>query len=73
LPSKSNGKVASHPDPFEETKFISLFVSPRISSEIKYRVPTSLEPKPCPSVHPNIVLDNGQDSTLIFMMYLSRK
>jgi hypothetical protein len=50
---------------FKEAKFISPFISPKLSYETK-RVPSpSLEPKSCPSGHPNIVLDRGQDSTLI--------
>ena len=46
-----------HPnnDLFEEVKFVTLSVSPS----------PSLEPKPCPSSHPNIVLDDGQNSMLI--------
>jgi hypothetical protein len=47
-------------DPFKEVKFISPF-----AYETK-RIPSpSLEPKPCPSGHPNIILDSGLDSTLI--------
>ena len=42
-------------DPFEEVKFVTLFVSPS----------PSLEHKPCPSGQQNIVLDGGRDSTLI--------
>jgi hypothetical protein len=42
----------------EEEKFISLFVSPKLAYEIE-RIPSpSLEPKSCPSGHPNIVLDS---------------
>jgi hypothetical protein len=56
-----------HPnhDPFEEAKFVSPFVSPRLSSETKWPLPLSFEPEPCPSGHPNIILDDGRDSTLI--------
>jgi hypothetical protein len=51
-------------DSFEEAKFISLFVSPRVPSETEQSSSPSLEPKPCPSGHPNVVL-SGRDSTLI--------
>jgi hypothetical protein len=70
--SEKLGKIASathldslmvehHPnhDLFEEAKFISPFVSPRLSSETKCPLPPSLEPKPCPSGHPNVVLSDG--------------
>jgi hypothetical protein len=45
-----------HPnnDPFEEVKFVTLFISPS----------PSLKPKPCPSGHPNFVLHDDQNSTL---------
>jgi hypothetical protein len=49
----------------EEVKFISPFISPRFSSETECPPAPSREPKLCPSNHPYIVLDNGQDSTLI--------
>jgi hypothetical protein len=52
-------------DLFEEAKFISPFISPRLSSEIEHPSSPSLEPKPCLSGHPNIILNDGQDSTLI--------
>jgi len=51
-------------DPFEEVKFISPFVSPKLAYETEQSSSPSLEPKPCPIGHPNIVL-TGQDSTLI--------
>jgi hypothetical protein len=56
-----------HPnhDPFEEAKFISPFISPRLSSEIEWPFPLSLELEPCPSSHPNVILNDGRDSTLI--------
>ena len=46
-----------HPnnDPFEEVKFVTPFVSPS----------PSLKPKPCPSGHPNVVVDDGRNPTLI--------
>ena len=46
-----------HPnnDPFEEVKFVTPFISPS----------STLEPKPCPSGHPNVVLVDGKNSTLI--------
>ena len=52
-------------DPFEEVKFISSFVLPRISSETERPSPTSLEPKPCPSGHQSVALNSGRDSMLI--------
>ena len=42
-------------DLFEEVKFVTLFVS----------LSPSLEPKPCPSSHPNVVLHDGKNSKLI--------
>jgi len=51
--------------PFEEAKFISPFVLPKLACEIERTPSPSLEPKSCPSGHPNIVLDSGRDSTLI--------
>ena len=42
-------------NPFKEVKFVTPFVSGS----------PSLEHKPCPSAHQNIVLDGGRDSTLI--------
>ena len=44
-----------HPnhDPFEEVKFISLFVSPKLAYEIEHTPSPSLEPRPCPSGNPN--------------------
>ena len=53
-------------NPFEEVKFISPFISHRLSSETKHPSPTSLEPKPCPSGHQNGDLDSVRDSTLTF-------
>jgi hypothetical protein len=50
-------------DPFEEVKSISLFISH--SCETKRPSSPSLKPKPCPSGHQNVALDNGRDSTLI--------
>ena len=49
---------------FEEVKLISPFVSPKLAYETKQSSSPSLEPKPCPSGHPNVIL-NGRDSTLI--------
>jgi len=62
--------VKHHPnhDSFEEVKFVSLFVSPELSShpcEIEHPSSPLLELKPCPSSHQNIILDGGRDSTLI--------
>jgi hypothetical protein len=58
-------KQHSNHDPFEEVKFISPFISSKLSCENECSSPPSLEPKPCPSDHQNIVLDNGQESTSI--------
>ena len=46
-----------HPnnDPFEEVKFVTPFISPS----------PSFKPKPCPSSHPNVAVDDGQNPTLI--------
>jgi hypothetical protein len=52
-------------DPFKELKFVSPFIPLELSYEIERPSPPSLEPKPCPSRHQNVVLDSGQDSTLI--------
>jgi hypothetical protein len=52
-------------DLFEEAKFISLFVSPKLACETEHIPSPSLEPMSCPSGHPNFVLDGDQDSTLI--------
>ena len=56
-----------HPnkDPFEEVKFISSFISHELSCETERSSLPSLKPKKCPSGHPNVVLDDGRDSTLI--------
>ena len=50
---------------FEEVKFISNFISPKLAYETERASSPSLKPKPCPSSHPNVVLDVGRDSTLI--------
>ena len=66
IPCPESPKVKQQPNhnPFEEVKFISPFVSPKLAYETEQSSSPSLEPKPCPIGHPNIVL-NGQDSTLI--------
>ena len=66
IPYPESPKVKQQPNhnPFEEVKFISPFVSPKLAYETEQSSSPSLEPKPCPIGHPNIVL-NGQDSTLI--------
>jgi hypothetical protein len=51
--------------PFEEAKFISPFISPKLADETKQSSSPSLEPKTCPSCHLNIDLGDGRDSTLI--------
>ena len=53
---------------FKEVKFVSPFVSPKVSyhpCEIEHPSSPSLKLKTCPSGHPNVVLDNGRGSTLI--------
>ena len=45
-------------------KFISPFISSRLSSETKHPSPTLLKHKPCPSGHKTVVLDNDRGSTL---------
>jgi hypothetical protein len=50
-------------------KFVSPFVSPRLSShpcETERPSSPSLKLKPCPSGHQNVVLDNGRDSADLF-------
>jgi hypothetical protein len=49
---------------FEEVKFISPFVSPKLVCETESIPSPLLEPKSCPSGHPNIVLGSDRDSTL---------
>ena len=51
-------------NPSEEVKFISPFISPRLSSETEHLLPTSLEHNLCPSGHKTIVLDNDRGSML---------
>ena len=48
----------------EKVKFISPFISPRLSSETECTSPTSLEPKPCPSVQNLCAMDNLGAPTL---------
>ena len=43
---------------FEEVKFISPLVSPRLSSETEHPPSPSLEPKPCPSGQNLCAMDN---------------
>jgi len=59
-------KVEHHPstDPSEEVKFIWPFVAPELSCETECPLSPLLEPKPCPSGHQNVDLDNDEDSTL---------
>jgi hypothetical protein len=48
----------------EEAKFISPFVSPRVSSETEHLSSPSLEPKPCPSDQHDISLKKQNFSTM---------
>jgi hypothetical protein len=59
-------KVKQQPNnnTFEEAKFISPFVS-KLAYETEHIPSPSLEPKSCPSSHPNVVLNNDRDSKLI--------
>jgi hypothetical protein len=50
---------------FEEVKFVSLFVSPRLPCETERSSSPSLKLKPCPSGHQNVVLSNGRESMSI--------
>ena len=65
LPQNPMAKHHPNHDPFDEVKFISLFIASKLACEIERSSPPSLKPKPCPSSHQNIVLDNDRDSTLI--------
>ena len=60
-----NSKVEHHPnnDPFEEVKFITPFISPS----------PSLEPKPCPSGHQDVVLDSSQDGISLVILFTKFK
>nr|AWA45036.1 putative retroelement [Saccharum spontaneum] len=63
IPYPKSPMVKQHPnhDMFKEVKFISPIISH--SCETEHPAP-SLEPNPCPSGHPNIILDDGRESTL---------
>jgi hypothetical protein len=50
---------------FEEAKFISPFISPKLACETECIPSPLLESKSCPSGHPNVVLDSDRESTLI--------
>ena len=66
--SRPESPMAKHHlnhDRFEEVKSVSQFVSPKLSCEIERLLSPSLELKQCPSGNQNIILDSGQDSTLI--------
>jgi hypothetical protein len=60
VPCPESPMVKHYPnqDQFEEVKFISPFVSPKRAYEIERSSSPSLEPEPCPSGHPNIILEN---------------
>jgi hypothetical protein len=63
-PESPKAKQQPNHNPFEEVKFISLFVSPKLAYETERSSSPSLKPKPCPSSKPNVVL-NDRDSMLI--------
>jgi hypothetical protein len=64
-PESSKAKQQPNHNPFEEVKFVSPFISPKLACETECIPSPSLEPKSCPSGHPNVVLDSDRDSTLI--------
>ena len=45
-------------NPFEEVKFVSPFISPKLSCETKCPLSPSIELKPCPCGHQNVGLNN---------------
>jgi hypothetical protein len=49
-------KQQSNHNPFEQVRFISPFVSPKLACETKCASSPSLEPEPCPSGYLNIIL-----------------
>jgi hypothetical protein len=63
-PERPKAKQQPNHNPLEVAKFISPFFSPRLPSETKHPLPTSLECKPCLSGHKPVVLDNDRDTTL---------
>ena len=52
-------------DAFEEVKFVSPFISPKLVYKIECPSRPSLKPKLCPSGHSDVVLDNGRNSMLV--------
>ena len=58
-------------NPFEEVKFISPFISPRLSSETEHPSPTLLERMPCPSGHKIVALDNDLRLNVVSTRYIS--
>jgi hypothetical protein len=52
-PESPKAKQQPNHNPFEEVKFISPLVSPKLAYETERSLSPSLEPKPCPFGHPN--------------------
>jgi hypothetical protein len=63
-PENPKAKQQPNYNMFEEVKFVSLFISPKLACETEHISSPSLEPKSCPPSYPNVVLDNDRDSTL---------
>jgi len=61
IPCPKSPKAKQQPihNPFEEVKFTSLFISPKLAYETELSSSPSLKLEPCPSGHQNIVLDSG--------------
>jgi hypothetical protein len=60
IPSLENPKAKQQPNhnTFEEVKFISPFVSPKLACETERITSPLLEPKSCPPGYPSIILEN---------------
>ena len=59
IPCPESPKVKQQPkhNPFEEVKFLSLFISPKLSYETEQSSSPLLEPEPYPSGFPNTILE----------------
>ena len=60
IPYPKSPMTEHHPknNSFEEVKFISPFISLELSCEKEHPSLPSLKPEPCPTGHPNIILEN---------------
>jgi len=56
-PEGPMAKQQSKPNPFQQVKFISPFVSPKLACETERASSLSLEPEPCSSGYLNIILE----------------